>query len=166
MAAGGHGLAASRRQAPAAAVNAATGSRGRDLKGGFVNRLAGDKAGLVQIQPVAQIQRPAGRLRAGRPGCVIVRRGLRNVWIGAAGGRADDRHSLPVHTGGRRINVGIVVAVRLVGGHAAGKLGCRLQEALGCNAVRVVLHDPQLFVVVVGVGSLIYLGGFAIQAKG
>ena len=53
MAAGGHRLAAGRRQAPAAAVNAAAGGRGRDLKHCFIDRFSRRQSDLVQVENIA-----------------------------------------------------------------------------------------------------------------
>ena len=161
VAAGGHGLRPDRRQAPAAAVNAAAGGRRRDLKHRFVNRLAGDKADLVQAEPIAQIQRPAGRLRASRPGGIILRFGnirhIRTALLGNFFAHNSDR--LPGVSGRRCVDVGIVAVLAAVGGEpVAVAMLCqclgRSTVGLCSQAVRVVLHDPQLGVVVIAVGGL------------
>ena len=152
MAAGGNGLRTGRGHLPAAAVHAAAGLAGRYGDDRAVYLFLGLQLVLVGVHGIGQIQTAAGGLWRGTPlGREILRlRDIRDVGTFHLAGDllADQCNDLPRIACGRVIDVGVVAVVGSLCGNAAGDFFSGGNIGLGRIAVRVVLNDPALGVIV------------------
>ena len=173
MAAGGDGLRTGRAHLPGAAVDAAARLAGRDRDGGPVHLFGSFQLLLVRIDSKRQIETAAGRLRRCCPvGRIVFGVGSVGDFFTAALRRdllAHDGNDLPGIPGRRVIDIGVIPIFARIGSRSVLRslfsqcLG-RSPVGLRSKAVRVVLHDPQLGVIVIAVGS--FCGIFFRQPKG
>ena len=155
MAVGSDGLHACRSNGPSTSVNDAALFQRFDLYGRAVNLFTGFKLLLIHIDGIACVEAAAGRLRCGVPACVIFRDRGRDVGVHAAGGRADHRHRLPAWNRWL-VNICIIVTVGSKRRGAARQLFRCGKVTAGGQAVRIMLHDPELYIVIVGVCGFQY----------